>query len=60
MIEFICEGCGVYVTFITAESIPKHGFCMTCAWLCEHVPDPEEFWKLYKEMERIGDRTSTK
>lgn len=42
MITFTCEGCGYHITAFGIACVPPHGLCATCAWLCEHVPDPEE------------------
>lgn len=41
MTEFICEGCGIKTVQVIADEIPAHGFCSTCAWICENVPGPE-------------------
>ena len=49
MIEYSCEGCGSDVYAYGLDAVPPHGFCVVCAWLCEHVPDPEEM-----EMHRRG------
>jgi hypothetical protein len=42
MCEFDCEGCGVHVVAFDIIDPSAHGFCASCAWLCEHVPDPVE------------------
>lgn len=44
-VEFHCEGCGVHVAAFGINRPPLHQFCAVCAWLCEHVPDPEEMWE---------------
>jgi hypothetical protein len=41
-VEFDCEGCGMHVISFDVDSVPKHGMCTECAWLCEFVPDPTE------------------
>lgn len=53
MIEFDCEGCGAHV-YATGR-VPKHQLCATCAWLCEFIPDPDQFWQLYARL-RQPDR----
>jgi hypothetical protein len=46
--DYVCEGCGLHVFACGIPQPPAHGLCGTCAWLCEHVPDPEEMMKLRK------------
>jgi hypothetical protein len=48
MIEFDCEGCGVHVVDLGSVTAPASRLCATCAWLCEFVPDPGEFWQAYR------------
>lgn len=52
MIEFTCEGCSYTVYSMGMDTVPKHGFCATCAMLREHVPDPEEMMHLYRVLHR--------
>jgi hypothetical protein len=53
MIEYDCEGCGCHVCAYGIERIPIHSLCCTCAWLCEHIPDPEIMMKEYKRAHAI-------
>lgn len=62
MVEFHCEGCGYHVIAVTKNTIPKHYYCEICLWMHKHVPDAEEFWKMYnylrwkdnREVHKIG------
>lgn len=47
-VEYVCEGCADHVTAFGIDEIPRHGFCATCAWLCEHCPDPQEMMLVRK------------
>lgn len=49
MIEYDCEGCGIHVYAYGRDAAPMTGFCGTCEWLCEHVPDPEEMMAIRVE-----------
>jgi hypothetical protein len=51
MIEFDCEGCGTHVFEFRREAVPTSQLCATCEWLCEFVPDPDEFWQAYQRMQ---------
>ena len=46
-VEFDCEGCGVHVLSFGRDRVPVSHLCATCEWLCEFVPDPDEFWAIY-------------
>ena len=50
-VEFDCEGCGWHVIDIVGEEVPAHGFCLTCAFLCEEVPDPVEMMLVRRLLE---------
>ena len=50
MIEFDCEGCGIHVFSFGDETVPTSHLCGTCAFLCEFVPDPVEFWAAYQRL----------
>lgn len=45
-IEYDCEGCGMYITNTSRDTVPVSRLCMMCEWLCEFVPDPEEMMAL--------------
>lgn len=47
-IEFDCEGCGWHVIAFGQCKVPAHGFCASCAFLCEFVPDPEAMMTMRK------------
>ena len=47
-VDYVCEGCGYDVTWFAIDEIPAHGFCATCAWLCEHYPDPQQMMLVRK------------
>ena len=55
-VQYACEGCGADVfsygiggprsadapeAVSVPDTVPAHGMCLVCAWLCEHVTDPE-------------------
>lgn len=46
IVEFDCEGCGEHVVAFGIETIPSHGFCAVCAWLCENIIDPIEMMEI--------------
>lgn len=56
MVEYACEGCGSEVYSSGAETVPSHGFCAMCAWLCEYVTDPEGI----ERMRRTGGWLNTR
>lgn len=53
--EFDCEGCGMHVVAFGIDKPLPHQFCSTCAWLCEHVPNPGEMWQIYTRLRDGGD-----
>lgn len=50
MIQFDCEGCGTRVYAWGRTRPPAHGFCASCAFVCEFVTDPEEFWAMHQRL----------
>ena len=48
--EYDCEGCGAHVIVVGRETVPGSGLCSVCEWLCEFVPDPDEFWAAYRRL----------
>lgn len=54
MIEFACEGCGETICSFGMDTVPKHGFCAACAWMCEFVSDPEEWDAMRKRFRAMG------
>jgi hypothetical protein len=53
VIEFDCEGCGVHVFAAGIDTVPGHGLCAVCAWLCEFVTDPEEMMAIRARSRQI-------
>lgn len=47
-VEYDCEGCGSHIYNAGYDKVPKTGLCLMCAWLCEHVPDPEAMMVIRK------------
>jgi hypothetical protein len=45
-VEYVCEGCGSPFLLLGINQRPAHGFCIICAVLSEHVPDPAELVEL--------------
>ena len=45
-VEYLCEGCSSHVLRLGINRRPVHGFCIICAFLSEHVPDPAELVEL--------------
>ena len=51
-VEFHCEGCDSRVVLLGINSPPAHRLCVVCAFLCEHVPDPNERVELRSRIRR--------
>ena len=49
-IEFCCEGCGWRVYLLGLFVVPSHGFCATCALLCELYPNPEDMLRVRRHI----------
>lgn len=50
-VEWDCEGCGLHVIGFGMAAKPRHGLCALCAWLCEHVPDPDEMMRTRRALD---------
>jgi hypothetical protein len=51
-VDFRCEGCGSLVALLGLNRRPAHRFCIVCAFLCTHVPDPAELVELRRRIVR--------
>jgi hypothetical protein len=49
--EWDCEGCGYRVFAFGQTEIPAHGLCAICAFLCEHVPDPNDMMAVRRALD---------
>lgn len=56
--EFNCEGCGAHVFALGRPTAPASMLCATCEWLCEFVPEPEGFERIYRRLKTGSDRQS--
>ena len=56
-IEFDCEGCGAHVYGVGRDTMPPSRMCATCEWMCEFLPDPDEFWAVYSRSRDIDRDT---
>jgi hypothetical protein len=54
--KFDCEGCGWHIVDVGRDTVPEHGMCATCCFLCENVPDPEEMMEIREAMGLIVAR----
>jgi hypothetical protein len=52
--RYDCEGCGIRVFVFGRDTVPAHGFCAICAWLCEFVPDPIEMMAMRRHIGECG------
>lgn len=53
VVEFVCEGCGLFVFAYGRSEPPSHRLCAVCEWCCEHVA-PEEIMEMRRRCEPGG------
>jgi hypothetical protein len=57
-VQYACEGCGCEVVAMAIDFVPSHGLCLVCAWVCEHIPDPEMMMRYRMELNLVCDEVS--